>query len=166
MRSTMTATNSLLVLTIAATVLLSGCTSASPNQYVDDSPATVMEWNSPTATKVLGETEARELKTREFMPLHVATSPQAVTHWPLYFEDPFVDKGDGRTGFDEHRLGWEDWVAMPYGYSRYTVNWLFLPVSMVVTPPWTLMESDGRLSQQLLGADHDATKSTRSATEY
>ncbi len=162
MRSTMTATNSLLAAGLAATALLLGCSAASPNQYVDDSPATQMEWNSPTATRVLGETEARELRTRDHMPLQAASATHEVTHWPLYFEDPFVDKGSGR---DDHRLGWEDWVALPYGYSRFTLNWLFLPVSAIVTPPWTLMESDGRLSQQMLGYDHDATKSTRSAMD-
>jgi hypothetical protein len=78
-------------------------------------------------------------------------------HGPLYFEDPFEDKG---TTY-EHRLGWEDWFAMPYSYARYTLNWLALPVSMIVTPPWTAMESDGRLSKQLLGYDHDAVPQAR-----
>jgi hypothetical protein len=31
-----------------------------------------------------------------------------------------------------------------------------MPVSLIVTPPWTVMESDGELSEQALGYDHDA----------
>jgi hypothetical protein len=36
-----------------------------------------------------------------------------------------------------------------------------LPVSAVVTPPCMLMESDGQLSRQALGYDHDATRARR-----
>jgi hypothetical protein len=52
-------------------------------------------------------------------------------------------------------------VAAPYSYGRYYLNLVALPVSAVVTPPWTAMESDGRLSEQLLGYDHDATPLSR-----
>jgi len=92
----------------------------------------------------------------------VAGAPEtgAVTHWPLYFEDPFVDKGHGRTDattpHNVYHLGWEDWLAIPYGAARFTGNWLALPISAIVTPPWTPMESDGKLSKQLLGYDHYA----------
>ncbi len=91
--------------------------------------------------------------------MHVASG--VVEHGPLYFEDPFVDKGAGRTEQTDpgnvYRLGWEDWVALPYGYARHVLNLVALPVSAVVTPPWTRMESDGHLSRQILGYDHDAT---------
>ena len=84
----------------------------------------------------------------------------AVDHLPLYFEDPFEDKGAGRTDeTDPHNVyrgGWEDYVALPYCFARFTGNWLMFPVSAIVTTPWTIMESDGRLSRQLLGYDHDA----------
>ena len=175
MRSTTTVMNSLTndayerasngVRTGLASLLLlalAGCASV-PNQYVEDGPAVSMAWNSPTAAHVIEETEQQELHTRDFAAMQAQVEPYATTHWPLYFEDPFADKGSGREGLNKYRMGWEDWVALPYGYSRFTLNWMFLPVSAVVTPPWTLMESDGKLSPQLLGYDHDATKSTRSA---
>jgi hypothetical protein len=80
----------------------------------------------------------------------------ATRHWPTYFEDPFEDKGAGREGRNQHYIGWEDYVALPYCYARFTLNWLGFPVSAIVTPPWTVMVSDGRVSRQALGHDHDA----------
>jgi len=78
-----------------------------------------------------------------------------VRHGPLWWEDPFEDKdkisGAGYTG-----LTWEDWFAMVYSDGRWMLNTMLAPVSMGVTPIWTPMCSDGKLSKQLLGYDHDA----------
>jgi hypothetical protein len=94
--------------------------------------------------------------------MFVAAENGAVLHGALYFEDPFEDKGAGRTDETDpenvYRLGWEDWVAFPYSYARYTANWLLLPGSMIVTFPWVAHESDGEISQQLVWWDHDAER--------
>jgi hypothetical protein len=45
---------------------------------------------------------------------------------------------------------------MPYGFGRFILNTMGWPVSCVVTPVWTVMGSDGVLSRQALGYDHDA----------
>lgn len=76
-----------------------------------------------------------------------------VSHWPLWFEDPFEDQGseDGRFA-----VTWEDYYAWPYSTGRWLVNFLALPGSIVVTPPFTIMSSDGVLSRQLIGYCHDA----------
>jgi hypothetical protein len=85
-----------------------------------------------------------------------------VSHWPLWFEDPFEDKGsdDGRFA-----VTWEDYVAWPYTTGRWLVDFLALPVSIVVTPPFTIMSSDGVLSRQLIGFCHDAEVGPGSATD-
>ena len=125
--------------------------------------------DSPTAADVKARVGLAEPRHRDWEVRTVSAERGAVTHWPLYFEDPFEDKGHGRTDqthpHDVHRLGWEDYVAFPYCFARFTANWLFLPVSAVVTPPWTLMESDGELSQQALGYDHDATRAGQRAAQ-
>ena len=148
-------------------LLLAGCAHV-PNQFRDDGPAVTAQWDSPTALDVKERGQPAEPSNRGWETITVAAESGAVTHWPLYFEDPFEDKGHGRTDEthpgDVYRLGWEDYVAFPYGLARYTANWLFLPVSAVVTPPWTLMESDGRLSRQALGYDHDATRAAPCST--
>ena len=78
-----------------------------------------------------------------------------VQHYPLWWEDPFEDKdkisGNGYAG-----LTWEDFLAIFYGDGRWLANTILAPVSMVVTPPWRTMRSNGVLSKQLLGYDHDA----------
>ena len=82
-------------------------------------------------------------------------SPQdgTVGHYPLRWEDPFEDRGsdDG-----QYAWTWEDYVAMPYGLARFILNTACLPASVVVQPPVPLMSSDGVISRQALGHDHDA----------
>jgi hypothetical protein len=160
----MTATTDWKRLTLAGSLALllaisTGCQIV-PNYYRETGPATEMDWWTPTAKQICQKYDPAPLRSRGWP----ATSRQplsgAVYHEPLYLEDPFVTKGHGRTD-DTHprnvyRLGWEDWLAMPYGLSRFTANWLLFPVSAVVTPPWTVMESDGWVSEQFGGWDHDA----------
>jgi hypothetical protein len=136
---------------------LAGCAHV-PNQWVEDGPAATQEWESPTAQDLRANHAPAQQRHRDWPVQTLAPEPDTVTHWPLYFEDPFVDKGHGREGRNRYHIGWEDYVALPYGYARFTLNWLMLPVSAVVTPPWILMESDGRLSRQALGYDHDAAR--------
>ncbi|MBU0618321.1 MAG: hypothetical protein KKI02_11430 [Planctomycetes bacterium] len=129
-----------------------------PNQWVEDGPATTEQWNSPTTNDLRANYTPAQQRHRDWETSSLSAQPDAVTHWPLYFEDPFVDKGHGREGLNKYHIGWEDYVAMPYCYARFTLNWLMLPLSAAVTPPCVLMESDGRLSRQTLGYDHDATR--------
>lgn len=147
---------------LALGLVLAGCAHV-PNQWVEDGPGVTEPLVSPTAADIYDRQDSVKVVTRFDEPIVYTLPPHGVTHWPLYFEDPFEDKGHGREGLNKYRLGWEDYVALAYSYPRFTANWLMLPVSMVVTPPWTLMVSDARLSQQLLGTDHDAAKARHSA---
>ncbi len=142
---------------LTALTLLAGCAHV-PNPWVEDGPATREPWESPSARDVLQHhAAAAHTKPRWSQPLTLAAADGSVTHWPLYFEDPFVDKGHGRSGLNKYHLGWEDVVASVYGYARHTLNWLLIETSLVVEPPWTLMVSDGELSRQPLGlVNHDA----------
>jgi len=92
----------------------------------------------------------------------------AVTHWPVYFENPFVDKGNQATDpadrdapdsrFESEAV---DDLAAIYGHARFLLNIVGWPVSAIVTPPGAIMASDGRLSEGLLGYDHDAARASR-----
>lgn len=139
----------------AAATLVAGCAHI-PNLLREDGPSADAELDSPSARSIYAACRPAEPRTRGWPPLRAASPDGAVIHWPLYMEDPFADKGHGRQGRNVYYIGWEDYVALAYCYPRYTLNWLLLPVSAVVTPPWTVMESDGRISRQLLGYDHDA----------
>lgn len=145
----------LLACTAGALLLvgLSGC-AAIHNQFVEDGPSRTQPHDSASVADIRERYEMPAARSRNLQPTYVSAESGAVYHGPLYFEDPFEDKGHGR---EDYRLGWEDGVAMPYGLARYLLNGIALPGSMVVTWPWTRMESDGELSEQLLGYDHDAT---------
>jgi hypothetical protein len=139
------------------------------NQFREDGPSVDAQWDSPTAADVYARFQPAEARMRAWDVTATQSEDGTVTHAPLYFEDPYEDKGSAalRDSRDveldeapEYRMGWEDVVAAPYGYARHTLNWLALPVSMVVTPPWTEMESDGVLSEQALGYDHDARRAS------
>jgi hypothetical protein len=138
---------------------LAGC-AIGINHFQEDGPATMTPWVSPTVVDVRNRFEASPPRDRGWQQHVVKLESGVVHHYPLYFEDPFVDKAgrtDASSSRNKYHLGWEDFVAFPYCYSRFTLNWLMLPVSAVVTPPCTIMESDGYLSRQVLGYDHDAT---------
>lgn len=145
---------------LACVALLGAGCEVVPNYYAEDGPSTTMEWRSPTERDVEANYDPAEPRQREWEPRVAAYHSGAIRHLPLYMEDPFVDKGHGRTDeshpHDVYRLGWEDWVALPYCPARFTLNWLMMPVSMIVTPPCAVLESDGEVSEQLLGPDHDA----------
>jgi len=147
------------VLAISVTVICGGC-AYTPNYHKETGPSTIMSWDSPTAADVKARFASAERRQRDWPRTEVAAEDGAIIHWPLYFEDPFEDKGHGRTDqthpHNVYHRGWEDGIALPYCLARFTVNWLLLPVSAIVTPPWTPIESDGRLSRQLAGMDHDA----------
>lgn len=148
-------------LTICAAIMscaiLSGCAHI-PNQWVEDGPAVKQTWETPTSLDILKKCDAPAIHHRSGETVYLSAVRGVVDHGPLYMEDPFADKGHGRTGLNVYHIGWEDYVALPYCISRYTLNWLLAPVSMIVTPPWTAMESDGEISKQLLGYDHDAER--------
>jgi hypothetical protein len=125
-----------------------------------------------TTASTQGYSAAPEAKGTSLQPQRVWPTSEvfaengAVSHWPLWFEDPFEDKGNGykpvadRDAPDiEFAWNWVDYLAMPYSPGRMIfVNTPGWPISAIVTPPGTLMESDGYISKGLLGYDHDATR--------
>lgn len=129
--------------------------------YREDGPSTTAAWESPTVQDVRARYEPAETQHRDWPASTVSTEAGVVYHRPLYFEDPFEDKGSGRTDethpHNVYRLGWEDWVAFPYSMGRAGLNTVMIVVSPIVTLPWMVMESDGEISQQLIWYDHDAT---------
>lgn len=144
---------------VLALLAISSACAYVPNYFREDGPATSTPLQSPSEADLRARYQpagGRDLSGA----VALRHESGVVRHWPLYFEDPFVDKGHGRTDqtdpLNVHRVGWEDGVAVPYNAGRFVLNTLLLPASAVVTPPVTVQESDGRISRQLLGYDHDA----------
>jgi len=105
-------------------------------------------WSTPSAEGVLSAEHPPAIRHRETEPSEAPSVAGEVPHFPLWWEDPFEDKGDGDATF---AWTWADYVALPYAPGRFLLNTTALPVSAVVTPPGTSMVSDG-----FVGRDHDA----------
>jgi hypothetical protein len=105
-------------------------------------------WSTPSADGFLSEGHPPAHRSRDVATQPAPSVSNAVAHYPLWWEDPFEDKGDGNNTF-----AWTlaDYVDMPYALGRFLLNTMGWPVSAVVTPPGTPMVSDGRV-----GRDHDA----------
>jgi len=133
---------------------VAGCSSYAINPFADEAvPREDMMSPSERAARVPRENQPVNLRKREYPETEVVPVSGAVVHWPLWWEDPFEDKGS-----DDGQFAWtaEDYLAMPYSFARFILNTTAWPASAVVTPPGTPMISDGKLSRQILGYDHDA----------
>lgn len=138
---------------IVSTVLLSGC-QLIVNPFKDE----LAGQQAMTTASVEGARAAKttpSVRQRDYPPVELRAEADGVTHGPLYFEDPFEDKGS-----EDGRFAWtgEDYLQLFYWRGRFLLNTVLFPISAVVTPPWMVMESDGRLSRQALGCDHDAER--------
>ena len=134
-----------------AAVAVAGC-QHTINPFVDDLPAV----DEVTTSSVEGARAApREPSAprRDFEFVQLYAQDGTVDHWPLWWEDPFEDNGS-----EDGRFAWtlEDYYAICYGPGRFILNTMAFPISAYVTKPGTVMCSDGKLSRQRLGYDHDA----------
>lgn len=133
-----------------------GCSHA-VNPLKDD--AVAAEEMATTSERLVRDADSSTVvRRREWRETTITHESGKVVHWPLWFEDPFEDKGSG-----DGKFAWthEDYIAMPYSMARLVLNTMGWPVSAVLTPPGTPMASDGRLSRQMLGKDHDAIRLSR-----
>ncbi len=149
---------------LVALTIVAGCAQVN-NPWKDSSACIDAEMTTPSAEGHTGRREFGRHKQRNFVAHTVYYENGATTHWPLWWEDPFEDKGNRFTPTQdedapdtEFTWNWVDYLHMAYGPARFTVNTLVWPVSAIVTPPGTLMESDGRISKGLVWRDHDATR--------
>ncbi len=97
----------------------------------------------------------RSTVNRTWEPVTVVVRDGAVLHAPLFFEDVCVDGGsnDGRFA-----VTGEDFLQMLLGSGRFHTNALLFPIRAIVTPPWAVMASDGRLGPRALRRELDAER--------
>ena len=143
------------VAVVAAACLAAwGCNRPSINPFADSAEVPADAMTTASAEAIHQSGKAAVIRVRDWPESSVSAEDGTVTHWPVWWEDPFVDKGsdDGRVAWT-----WEDLLAFGYGPARFVLNTVALPVSAVVTPPGTVLCSDGKISKQLVWRDHDAT---------
>lgn len=146
----------------AAWILFCGLTGGCQHLIKPHVDETVLGDDITTATaetirREVEQPESRaQVSRREHWPQLVAIGHSgSVTHWPLWYEDPFEDRGseDGRFAWT-----WQDYLAAPASTGRWVVNALALPVTAALIPGVTLMSSDGVLSWRVIGHTHDARR--------
>jgi hypothetical protein len=157
---------------VAATTMitaLSGCAHVN-NPFVDSGAMVEPEMTTRSTEGYTAGAKSEDRTTiqqqRTWPASDVIRENGAVSHWPLWFEDPFEDKGNGYTPVADRDApdiqfawNWVDYFHIAYGPGRMIfVNTASWPISAAVTPPGTLMESDGYISKGLLGYDHDAKR--------
>lgn len=150
-----------------------GCSHVN-NPWVDSSAIVEDDMTTASAQGYTGKSEFASNRWRTNWPRHtVIFENGAVSHWPLWFEDPFEDKGNRyHEVMDEDEpdvvfaMNWVDYMHIAYGPARFILNGAAWPISAVVTPPGTLMESDGHLSPSIIDHyDHDAERSDSAMRE-
>lgn len=147
---------------------LGGC-AHSNDPFKDPGEAIRVELTTPNAEGFAGRAEFGRPLRRQWPETEVAAKEGDVSHWPLWWEDPFEDKGNAAPrgnetagGLDldpvdtEFAWSWVDYLHIAYGPGRMLLNTVSWPISAIVTHPGKLMASDGRISKGLIWYDHDA----------
>ena len=146
-------TSCVFVMLIGACLAAGGCQHMI-NPFVDDLPAVSEVTTASAAGARSAPRSDLQVPRRSFAETYVDAQSGTVDHWPLWWEDPFEDKGSTDNG----QFAWtrEDYIALAYCPARFLLNTIAFPVSAWMTKPGTIMCSDGKLSRQRLGYDHDA----------
>ena len=139
-----------LVCLCVGSLLISACNSPpAVNPWRDDSISRDT-WATPSQDGVIASGHAPVVRKLNEPATSAPCAAEGVPHYPLWWEDPFEDKGDG-----DGQFAWTyaDYIGAPYCYARWLLNTVAWPASAVVTPPGTPMVSDGQI-----GRDHDAAR--------
>lgn len=133
------------------TVLLSGCQMLVCPWHDEIAHAPDVTTNSAEYARSLDVEPA--VRNRDCEESTVLMADGTVTHGPLFFEDPYETAGS-----DDGHFAWtiEDHAYFFSGQFRFLLNYALMPVSVVDTPPWRLMASDGAPSRHVLWMPHDA----------
>jgi hypothetical protein len=102
----------------------------------------------------------RRVIQREHTAREVRARGGAVTHTPLYFEDPF-EEPDARV--DAVAWSGSDYACLLYGPGRFLVNTALFPISAIATPPWMLVTSDATVEKAPFLEDVPAAQPAASA---
>ena len=138
---------------VLACVMLAGCSGQTIDPFRDAAAVPEESMTTASAETIRGSGKAAVIRVRPWESSTLVREDGTVTHWPLWWEDPFEDRGseDGADAWT-----WEDYAGILYSPARFALNTAAWPVSAIVTPAGTVLCSDGRISKQLVWRDHDA----------
>jgi len=151
----------MLAAAIACIVAAGGCNQIN-NPFKDSTAYAQADMTTPSAEVYLAKPQPPALAQRNLPASDVYYESGLVTHWPLWFEDPFEYKGNDRTNpYDrdapDNVFAWNavDYFDIAYGPSRMILNAFGLTVSVFPEPPGMVMESNGRIQKWFGLYDYD-----------
>ncbi len=134
-----------LVSLLAVSLLVTFGCSITPNPWKDD----LIEQSKVTTASAKGVCVSEgepALLTRNYEEKLALVPSGEVAHLPLYYRDSCLD----RRPYDEFAWAYSDYRGMFSGPIRLHLDVVFSPIHGVVTPIWTVMESDGERSPSWL----------------
>ncbi len=147
----------LLIVPIGAAALTCGCHLVT-SPFVDELAAKPAV-TTPSVAAVLEAGAQPRIAKRPHAPVEVFMRDGAVTHGPLYFEDPYEDPDADGLCF---ALSGGDYLAWLYGSSRFIVNTAMFPASAALAPPWHLVTDDGQAGSAFAAGARNSASSGRS----
>jgi hypothetical protein len=137
-----------------------GCAQASPGccaqPLIVTAPAVTPDMLASTSSTFVDQQNVQpSIQQRGWTPMASYYDVPAVQHGPLYFEDEMENVGAVNSNCPAGYT-WLDFVSIPYCDARWMLNTIALPVSMVASPPWQTMCSDGVPGKRPLGLTFDA----------
>ena len=129
-------------------IVITGCNKPPGiNPWRDDSiPPSA--YGTASSDYILSANVPPTIRQRNTEPINGPDVSWDVPHYPLWWEDSFDDQGDNN---NTYAWTWQDYFAMPYGLARFLLNTTALPVSAIVTPPFTPIASDGIVGHGIAG---------------
>lgn len=156
-----TAAAGVLVATALSIGAAGGCNQLN-NPFKDSTAYAQADMTTPSADVYLAKPPTTTLAQRNLPASDVYYESGLVTHWPLWFEDPFEYKGNDRTNpvdrdAPDNVFAWNavDYFDIAYGPSRMILNAFGLTVSVFPEPPGKVMESNGRIQKWFGQYDYD-----------
>lgn len=130
-----------------------GCSLHSARMTDEWSGQTVV--TTPSVDEALAASTTHRNARRPITPSHLKSQDGSVTHGPLYFEDN--DEAVYRED-DSSAKNSNDFLCFFVENSRFILNSLFYPISVLDTPHWSQMASDGIPSRMVFGVEQDAVR--------
>lgn len=145
----------LLLSVLAISLVLSGVgCSLHSTQMTDELPDHSVV-TTPSVDEAMAASTTHRDARRPITPSHLKSQDGSVSHGPLYFED------DDEAAFSEDHFSAKktnEFLCMFVENSRFILNTVFYPISVLDTPHWSRMASDGIPSRMVFGVKQDAVR--------
>ena len=144
-----------LLTVLALNLVLSGVGCSLHSAQITDELSGHPIVTTPSVDEALAASTTHRNARRPITPSHLKSQDGSVTHSPLYFEDN--DEAAYREDNSSAKTS-NDFLHIFVENSRFILNSVFYPISVLDMPPWSQMSSDGIPSRMVFGVKQDAVR--------